>query len=276
MRASVKWGKYLPSSVTENLPYCDTYKNEFAEAVKKGKRSPFSPAGTTHAYMINEIPKLVAGIYNKPLGVDDYHETQARLKRLSDEDLGIPKERKAKLDEMVENLSSAELAGVVGRLDTAISELRVSGLTQEQTSVVLTDVFFRYANECERANNAANSACDRYYKEFAPQMSQKDGHRDYLKYARTVIPAKVILAYTSDISKDKAKIESGKREFGSGRSGVSQAGRDEFGRAGGANSGALDAGRNGVNYDENGISWIEVIEILGKLAPVAQAVLNFM
>lgn len=50
---------------------------------------------------------------------------------------------------MVESLSGAEMAGVLTRLDTAISELRISGLTQEQTSVVLSDVFFRYANECK-------------------------------------------------------------------------------------------------------------------------------
>lgn len=193
--------------------------------------------------------------------------------------MGVPKERKAKLDEMVESLSSAELAGVVGRLDTAISELRVSGLTQEQTSVVLTDVFFRYANECERAKNAMNSACDRYYKEFAPQMSQKDGHRDYLKYARSVIPAKVVLAYTHDISDDKARIESQKREFGvnsvygaldAGKNSVSQAGRDEFSEA---------SGQNGVSQranDEGGISWAQVFEILGKLAPVAQFALKLM
>lgn len=244
-------GGYVSSIVTQALPYCETYKNEFAEAVKKGKRSPFSPAGTTHAYMINEIPKLVADIYNKPLSVDDYHEAQARLKKLSDEDLGIPKERKAKLDEMVENLSTAELAGVVGRLDTAISELRISGLTQEQASVVLTDVFFRYANECERASNAMNSACETYYKEFALQMSQKDGHRDYLKYARTVIPAKVVLAYTGDISKDKQRIESQRREFDSGQSGVSQG-------------------------NESAISWVQVFDIVSKLAKIADFALKFM
>lgn len=43
---------------------------------------------------------------------------------------------------MVESLSGAEMAGVLTRLDTAISELRISELTQEQTSVVLSDVFF--------------------------------------------------------------------------------------------------------------------------------------
>lgn len=85
------------SFANDFLPYCETYKNEFAQAVKKGKRSPYSPAYTTHAYMINEIPKLVAQIYNKPTGIDDYHEAQTRLKKLSDEDVGVPKERKAKL-----------------------------------------------------------------------------------------------------------------------------------------------------------------------------------
>lgn len=116
---------------------------------------------------------------------------------------------------MVESLSGVEMAGVLTRLDTAISELRISGLTQEQTRVVLSDVFFLYANECERAQNTINTACDTYYKELAPQMSQKDGHRDYLKYARSVILAKVVLAYTSDISKDGQRIEKERREFSS-------------------------------------------------------------
>lgn len=240
----VLYGK--ASYANDFSPYCETYKNEFVQAVKKGKRSPYSPAGTTHAYMINEIPKLIAQIYNKPTGIDDYHEAQTRLKKLSDEDVGVPKERKAKLDAMVESLSSAEMAGVLTRLDTAISELRISGLMQEQISVVLSDVFFRYANECERAQNAINTACDTYYKEFAPQMSQKDGHRDYLKYARSVILAKVVLAYTSDISKDGQRIEKERREFSSS---VNLGG-----------GGALSAGRNGVNLGrdefskQNGVS----------------------
>lgn len=84
--------------------------------------------------------------------------------------------------------------------------------------------------ESLRAQNAINWVCDTYYKEFTPQMSQKDGHRDYLKYARSVIPAKVVLAHTSDISKDRQRIEQERREFSSS-----------------ANLGALSAGRNGVN-----------------------------
>lgn len=169
---------------------------------------------------------------------------------------------------MVESLSGVEMAGVLTRLDTAISELRISGLTQEQTSVVLSDVFFRYSNECERAQNAINTACDTYYKEFAPQISQKDERRDYLKYVRSVIPAKVVLAYTSDISKDRQRIEKERREFissanlwalsvgrngvnsralDSGQNGVSL-GRDEFSRQNGVNS------RNGEFGRQNGVS----------------------
>lgn len=292
-------GRYTPYFVKELAPYCETYKNDFAQAVKKGKRSPYSPAGTTHAYMINEIPKLVAQIYNKPAGIDDYHEAQARLKKLSDEDLGVPKERKAKLDAMVESLSGAEMAGVLTRLDTAISELRISGLTQEQTSVVLSDVFFRYANECERAQNAINTACDTYHKEFAPQISQKDEHRDYLKYARSVIPAKVVLAYTSDISKDRQRIEKEKQEFSSsanlgalsagqngansraldsGQTGVNL-GRDEFSRQNGVNSRNGEFGRqNSVlpyTNDESGISWGEVFKLIADLATIAKFALKF-
>ncbi len=61
-------------------------------------------------------------------------------------------------------------------------------------------------------------------------MLQKDEHRDYLKYACSVIPAKVVLAYTSDISKDGQRIEKERREFSSS-----------------VNLGALSAGQNGVN-----------------------------
>lgn len=200
---------------------------------------------------------------------------------------------------MVESLSSAEMEGVLTRLDTAISELCISGLTQEQTSVVLSDVFFLYANECERAQNAINTACDTYYKEFAPQISQKDGHRDYLKYARSVIPAKVVLAYTSDISKDRQRIEKERREFSSNANlWALSAGRN------GANSRALDSGRNGVNLgrnefsrqnganskngefskqngvsqranDESSISWGEVFNLIADLATIAQFALKF-
>lgn len=184
------------------------------------------------------------------------------------------------------------------RLDTAISELRISGLTQEQTSVVLSDVFFLYANECERAQNAINTACDTYHKEFAPQISQKDEHRDYLKYARSVIPAKVVLAYTSDISKDRQRIEQERREFSSSVNlGALSAGQNDT-------SGALDSGRNGVNLgrdefsgqngvnsrngefskqngvlprtnDESGISWGEVFKLIADLATIAKFALKF-
>lgn len=65
--------------------------------------------------MINEIPKLVAQIYKKPAGVDDYHEAQARLKKLSDEDLGVPKERKAKLCDG----RKSQRCGDGGRADSA-------------------------------------------------------------------------------------------------------------------------------------------------------------
>ena len=152
--------------------------------------------------------------------------------------------------------------------------------------MVLSDVFFRYANERERAQNAISGACDTYYKEFAPQMSQKDGHRDYLKYARSVIPAKVVLAYTSDISKDRQRIEKERREFSSNANlWALSAGRN------GANSRALDSGRTGVNLgrdefsrqngvsqrtnDESGISWDEVFKLIADLATIAKFALKF-
>lgn len=129
-----------------------------------------------------------------------------------------------------------------------------------------------------RAQNAINWACDTYYKEFVPQMSQKDGHRDYLKYARSVILAKVVLAYTSDISKDGQRIEKERREFSSSVN---------FFWGGGA----LSAGRNGVNLgrdefskqngvlpranDESGISWGEVFKLIANLATIAQFALKF-
>lgn len=92
-----------------------------------------------------------------------------------------------------------------------------------------------------QAQNAINTAFDTYHKEFAPQISQKDEHRDYLKYARSVIPAKVVLAYTSDISKDRQRIEKERREFSNSVNlGALSAGQNDT-------SGALDSGRNGVN-----------------------------
>ena len=84
---------------------------------------------------------------------------------------------------------------------------------------------------------------------------KKDGHRDYLKYVRSIIPAKVVLAYTSDISKDRQRIEKERREFISSVNLVAlSAGQN------GANSRALDSGRNGVNLGrdefskQNGVS----------------------
>lgn len=126
---------------------------------------------------------------------------------------------------------------------------------------------------------------DTYHKEFAPQISQKDEHRDYLKYARSVIPAKVVLAYTSDISKDRQRIEKERREFSSSVNlGALSAGQNDT-------SGALDSGRNGVNLgrdefskqngvsqrtnDESGISWGEVFKLIANLATIAQFALKF-
>lgn len=150
-----------------------------------------------------------------------------------------------------------------------------------------------------RAQNAISAACDTYYKEFAPQMSQKDGHRDYLKYARSVIPAKVVLAYTSDISKDRQRIEKERREFSSsanlealsagqngansraldsGRAGLNSV-RDEFSRQNGTNSKNGEFGRqNGVlprTNDESGISWGEVFKLITDLATIAKFALKF-
>lgn len=90
---------------------------------------------------------------------------------------------------------------------------------------------------------------------------KKDGHRDYLKYVRSIIPAKVVLAYTSDISKDRQRIEKERREFGSS-----------------SNLGALSAGRNGVSQrtnDESGISWGEVFKLITDLATIAKFALKF-
>lgn len=117
-------------------------------------------------------------------------------------------------------------------------------------------------------------------------MSQKDGHRDYLKYARSVILTKVVLAYTSDISKDRQRIEKERREFSSSVNlGALSAGRN------GVNSRALDSGRNGVNLgrdefsgqngvsqranDESGISWGEVFKLIANLATIAKFALKF-
>lgn len=248
-RQALSGDKYVPLFVMEELPYCEQYKNEFADTIAKCSEAKDyatqQRCGSPYHYTQNEIPKLVAAEYNKPLTTDDFYEAQKRLKKLSDEDLWIPLQRKAKLDEMVENLSSEELAGIVSRLDTAISELRLSGLTQEQASVVLTDVFFRYANECERAQNSTKAVCETYYTEFAHQMMRKDGRRDYLTFARSIIPAKVVSAYTSDIKEDRRKVDEAKHEF-------------EM-----SSNAELNAG------GKSGISWQQVFELIVELAKVA-------
>ena len=138
-----------------------------------------------------------------------------------------------------------------------------------------------------RAQNTINTACDTYYKEFVPQMSQKDEHRDYLKYACSVIPAKVVLAYTSDISKDGQRIEKERREFSSsvnlgalsaGQNGVNL-GCDEFSRQNGVNSRNGEFSKqNSVSQrtnDESGISWGEVFNLIADLATIAQFALKF-
>lgn len=138
-----------------------------------------------------------------------------------------------------------------------------------------------------QAQNAINTACDTYHKEFAPQISQKDEHRDYLKYARSVIPAKVVLAYTSDISKDRQRIEKERREFissvnlvalSAGQNGVNL-GCDEFSGQNGVNSRNGEFSKqNGVSQrtnDENGISWGEVFNLIADLATIAQFALKF-
>lgn len=138
-----------------------------------------------------------------------------------------------------------------------------------------------------RAQNTINTACDTYYKEFAPQMLQKDEHRDYLKYACSVIPAKVVLAYTSDISKDGQRIEKERREFSSsvnlgalsaGQNGVNL-GCDEFSGQNGVNSRNGEFNRqNSVllrTNDESGILWGEVFNLIANLATIAKFALKF-
>lgn len=108
-----------------------------------------------------------------------------------------------------------------------------------------------------------------------------------------------MLAYTSDISKDRQRIEKERREFSSSVNlGALSAGQN------GANSRALDSGRNGVNLgcdefsgqngvnsrngefskqngvsqstnDESGISWGEVFKLIANLATIAQFALKF-
>lgn len=108
-----------------------------------------------------------------------------------------------------------------------------------------------------------------------------------------------MLAYTSDISKDRQRIEKERREFSSsvnlwalsvGRNGVNSRaldsgrngvnlGRDEFSRQNGVNSRNGEFGRqNGVSQrtnDESGISWGEVFNLIADLATIAQFALKF-
>lgn len=83
----------------------------------------------------------------------------------------------------------------------------MSHLTQEQTSVVMSDVFFRYANLCERLKNTNLQECELYFQHYAPQISLKEGQRNYLKYSREVIPARVVIAYTANIAQDKEQVQ---------------------------------------------------------------------
>lgn len=108
-----------------------------------------------------------------------------------------------------------------------------------------------------------------------------------------------MLAYTSDISKDRQRIKKERREFSSsvnlwalsvGRNGVNSRaldsgrngvnlGRDEFSRQNGVNSRNGEFGRqNGVSQrtnDESGISWGEVFNLIADLATIAKFALKF-
>lgn len=209
-QTALRFKRNIPSFITEKLPYCEYYADEFKEKVehsKMYKNAKSSQDGTAYAYSQNEIPVLVSIKYNQNSSDEDLHQAQVKLKRLGDEDLKIEPQRKAKLDEFVDSLQISELHSIINQLDTTIKELRLSHLTQEQTSVVMSDVFFRYANLCERLKNTNLQECELYFQHYAPQISLKEGQRNYLKYSREVIPARVVIAYTANIAQDKEQVQ---------------------------------------------------------------------
>lgn len=215
-QTALRFKRNTPSFITEKLPYCEYYADEFKEKVehsKMYKNAKSSQDGTAYAYSQNEIPVLVSIKYNQNSSDEDLHQAQVKLKRLGDEDLKIEPQRKAKLDEFVDSLQISELHSIINQLDTAIKELRLSHLTQEQASVVMSDVFFRYANLCERLKNTNLQECELYFQHYAPQISLKEGQRNYLKYSRKVIPARVVIAYTANIAQVKSRCKEKKTKY---------------------------------------------------------------
>ncbi len=292
--AFVEWSHYCEhalgdfaykSSVIKGLEgHCGYYESEFKgildELKASGVRDEFG-RGINYHYAEKEVPKLVAAEYDKTASDEDLHDVALRLKRLGDRDLGVNLKRKARLDAMVDGLSLGELAGILSDENAAIAQLKADGLTQEQASIVMGDVFFRYANQCERAKNTVSAECELYFKHYVGEIPVKFAsggvgagnfksgvdfksgggvkERDYLGYSRSVMPYKVAKFYAENASGAAAGVKS------SGFASV--------------NSSSVNAAAYSLNSqkaNEGKSSWQQVFEIVSQLAGVAKFALQFL
>ena len=294
--AFVSWSSYCEHALSDSPyksgiiegfeAYCGYYESEFVgvldELKAAGVRDEFG-RGINYHYADKEVPKLVAAEYDKQMSDEELHNANLRLKRLGDRDLGVNLERKAKLDAMVDSLTLRELAGILSDENAAISELKTSGLTQEQASIVMSDVFFRYANQCERAKNAVSAECELYFQRFAPLIPLENKQRNYLGYSRAVMSANVARFYGSASSNAGAFLGAG----GVNSSGVAGSVNSSGGVSAGANSAnnAYNAGTNSAvvgqgsqkqRANDNKMSWQQVFEIVSQLAGVAKFALQFL
>ncbi len=275
---------YKGSFIKEIEAYCGYYDSEFVGVLDELKAAGVRDElgrGINYHYADKEVPKLVAAEYDKTASDEDLHDVALRLKRLGDRDLGVNLKRKARLDAMVDGLSLGELAGILSDENAAIAQLKADGLTQEQASIVMGDVFFRYANQCERAKNAVSAECELYFKHYVGEIPVKFAsggvggagnfksgvdfksdavkERDYLGYSRSVMPYKVAKFYAENASGAAAGVKS------SGFASV--------------NSSSVNAAAYSLNSqkaNEGKSSWQQVFEIVSQLANIAKFALKFL
>ena len=298
--AFVWWSSYCKHALSDSPyesgivegfeAYCGYYESEFAgvldELQAAGVRDEFG-RGINYHYADKEVPKLVAAEYDKQMSDEELHNANLRLKRLGDRDLGVNLERKAKLDAMVDSLTLRELAGILSDENAAISELKISGLTQEQASIVMSDVFFRYANQCERAKNAVSAECELYFQHFAPLIPLENKQRNYLGYSRAVMSANVARFYGgAGVAGSNAGAFLGAGMAGSiNSSGAGAKNGDGFSAGANSANNAYNAGTNSAvvgqgspkqRANDNKMSWQQVFEIVSQLAGVAKFALQFL
>ena len=304
--AFVEWSRYCEQALGDS-PYksgvikgfeahCGNYESEFKGILDELKASGVRDElgrGINYHYADKEIPSIVAAEYDKTASDEELHDVALRLKRLGDRDLGVDLKRKARLDAMVDSLDLMELAGILSDENAAIAELKAEGLTQEQASIVMSDVFFRYANQCERAKNAVSAECELYFKRYASEIPVKVAagalgaggladfkgkagvldagvnsgdfkggnvakERDYLGYSRAVMSYKVAKFYAEN-------------------AGVLAAGGSlNSSGFGGVNASSAVYGANSQKANESKSSWQQVFEIVSQLASVAKFALQFL